>query len=245
MRDHTYEAHERKLLAEYFWSDRWMGSSAFLLPLEPRGLYREMLTQAWRRGARLPNDPEAIMRSVGCTADEWARCWPQIAPYWRVEGDSLVNETQQQVYAESLARLDARSAASRKANAARWSGRNPNGVRTDVKPDKPATTRGQAFVGKRIRVPTFLHDEFVRLLGRMEFDLHGWYPQLDAELEQSGDPIGDEIAYVRQRFYAASNIPKPNLFGREERRRTCDGGHNPACASPQACYEKQQQGRAS
>ena len=32
-------------------------TSGFLLPMEARGLYREMLTQAWMRGARLPNDP--------------------------------------------------------------------------------------------------------------------------------------------------------------------------------------------
>ena len=42
-----------KLLAEWFWTDRWQGSSGFLLPLEARGLYREMLTQAWQRGGRL------------------------------------------------------------------------------------------------------------------------------------------------------------------------------------------------
>ena len=36
------------LRAEWFWTDRWMGSSAFLLPMEARGLYREMLTP--RRG---------------------------------------------------------------------------------------------------------------------------------------------------------------------------------------------------
>src|SRR3954467_10029089 len=65
-----------KLLGEWFWTDRWMGSSAFLLPMEPRGVYREMLTQAWRRGARLPNDHETIRRAIGCTDSEWKRCWP-------------------------------------------------------------------------------------------------------------------------------------------------------------------------
>ncbi len=91
-----------KLLAEWFWTDRWMGSRGFLLPLEPRGLYREMLTQAWRRGARLPNDHEAIMRAVGCKDAEWKRCWPKVEKFWRVDGDSLVNDTQLEVYAEAL-----------------------------------------------------------------------------------------------------------------------------------------------
>jgi uncharacterized protein YdaU (DUF1376 family) len=91
----------QKLLAEWFWTDRWMGSSAFLLPIAPRGLYREMLTQAWRRGARLPNDHEAIRRAVGCTPQEWSRWWPKIESYWRVDGDSLVNDTQVEVYTEA------------------------------------------------------------------------------------------------------------------------------------------------
>jgi uncharacterized protein YdaU (DUF1376 family) len=94
---------EPKLLAEWFWTDRWMGSSAFLLPIEPRGLYREMLSQAWRRGARLPADHEAIRRAVGCTLVEWNRCWPKIAGYWRVEDDALVNDTQVAVWLEAKA----------------------------------------------------------------------------------------------------------------------------------------------
>jgi uncharacterized protein YdaU (DUF1376 family) len=95
---------EQKMLAEWFWTDRWMGSSAFLLPIEPRGLYREMLTQAWRREAKLPNDPETIRRAVGVTEAEWERCWPKVKGYWRVDGDYLVNDTQVAVYLESLGR---------------------------------------------------------------------------------------------------------------------------------------------
>ena len=92
-----------KLLAEWFWVDRWMGSSAFGLPLEARGLYREMLSQAWRRGARLPNDQATIRRLTGCSEKEWRRSWPLVSPYWTVEGDALVNQTQVEVYAEAHA----------------------------------------------------------------------------------------------------------------------------------------------
>ena len=108
-----------KLLAEWFWSDRWMGSRGFLLPMEPRGLYREMLTQAWRRGARLPNDHEAIRRAVGCTAEEWGRCWPVVAPFWREDGQELVNETQLAVYAEAKAIQDRASERGRRGAQAR------------------------------------------------------------------------------------------------------------------------------
>jgi uncharacterized protein YdaU (DUF1376 family) len=93
-----------KLIAEWFWTDRWVGSRGFLLPMEARGLYREMLTQAWRRGARLPNDPEAIRRAVGATLSEWRRCWPRVKPFWKVEGSFIVNNTQVGVYQETIAR---------------------------------------------------------------------------------------------------------------------------------------------
>lgn len=103
----TTASSENKMLAEWFWTDRWMGSSAFLLPLEQRGLYREMLTQAWRRGARLPNDHEQIRRAIGATEAEWARCWLAIQRFWKVDGDYLVNETQLQVYRDAHARAQA------------------------------------------------------------------------------------------------------------------------------------------
>ncbi len=93
-----------KLLAEWFWTDRWTGSSAFLLPIAARGLYREMLTQAWRRGARLPNDPEAIRRAVGVTAQEWSASWPKVKRFWRIIDDHIVNDTQVEIYAITLDR---------------------------------------------------------------------------------------------------------------------------------------------
>jgi uncharacterized protein YdaU (DUF1376 family) len=109
-----------KLLAEWFWVDRWVGSSAFLLPMEARGLYREMLSQAWRRGASLPNDPEAIKRAVGATDAEWRRCWPQVRRFWRVEGDTLVNDTQRAVYSEAQGISQRSAARAKKANLVRW-----------------------------------------------------------------------------------------------------------------------------
>src|SRR4051794_2437569 len=95
-----------KLLAEWFWIDRWTGSSGFTLPIDARGLYREMLTQAWRRGARLPNDHDQIRRMTGVTRREWQRAWPRVERFWRVDGDALVNDTQREIYADAKARAD-------------------------------------------------------------------------------------------------------------------------------------------
>jgi len=93
-----------KLLAEWFWVDRWVGSSAFALPIDARGLYREMLSQAWRRGAQLPNNAEQIRRMTGVTVKEWNKAWPLVTPYWRADGLILVNETQLEVYADAVQR---------------------------------------------------------------------------------------------------------------------------------------------
>ncbi len=138
-----------KMMAEWFWVDRWMGSSAFLLPMEARGLYREMLSQAWRRGARLPADPDAIKRAVGATDREWNRSWPKIERFWRRDGDSIVNDTQLEVYADSTGRKESkvRGGKARAAVADRSGGkftpshspaRQPAGKPAQLPADQPA-----------------------------------------------------------------------------------------------------------
>jgi uncharacterized protein YdaU (DUF1376 family) len=107
------DTQQSKLLAEWFWIDRWVGSSAFALSIDARGLYREMLTQSWRRGARLPNDPDQIRRMTGVTEKEWSKTWPKVQRYWRVDGDVIVNDTQLEVYAAAKARLEVASARGR------------------------------------------------------------------------------------------------------------------------------------
>jgi uncharacterized protein YdaU (DUF1376 family) len=109
-----------KLLAEWFWVDRWDGSSAALLPMEAQGVYRAMLSQAWRRGARLPKDLNQVQRAIRCTSEEWVRSWPLIHQYWREDGDALVNDTQLEVYADAMGRKLKRSKKAKDAADARW-----------------------------------------------------------------------------------------------------------------------------
>ena len=123
-----------KLNAEWFWVDRWTGSTAFLLPMEARGLYREMLSQAWRRGGALPNNHEMICRAIGATPAEWKRSWPIVERYWREDGDLLVNDTQLEVLGECIALKERRSAAGKAGNAKRWPGDSHSGSQTDRKP---------------------------------------------------------------------------------------------------------------
>lgn len=117
-----------------------MGSSAFLLPIAYRGLYREMLTAAWRRHCRLPNDPEAIQRAIGCTSAEWRKLWPRVQPFWRVDGAFLVNDTQLEIYAEAKRREALASARGKKGANARW---HPE--ETD---DGQCTSNAQASLGQ-------------------------------------------------------------------------------------------------
>lgn len=96
-----------KLFAEWFWTDRWTNSRGHTMEMEARGLYREMLTQAWKRGAQLPNNAEEIRLMCACNLKVWKRCWPAVEPFWVVDGDILINLTQVQVYAEARAAADA------------------------------------------------------------------------------------------------------------------------------------------
>lgn len=86
-----------------------------------RGVYREMLTQAWRRGAKLPNDPASIKRAIGATDDEWSEAWPLVSKYWRVdESEQLVNDTQLSVYADAKKMSGFARARAKKAADTRW-----------------------------------------------------------------------------------------------------------------------------
>ena len=76
-----------------------------------------------------------------------------------------------------------------------------------------------AFHGKRFRVPSWLHEDLTRALGAKAetFDLVAWYPQLDAELEASGEPVApSEKSFLMARMFKASGVALPNLFGRQD-----------------------------
>ena len=121
-----------KMRAEWFWADRWLLSSARMLPMEARGLYREMLTAAWLQGARLPANPEAIQIATGCPESVWGRCWPLIRRYW-AEGDGFIwNDTQVEVYRECQRQRQAAIERARKGGTASGKARKTNSSSTQV-----------------------------------------------------------------------------------------------------------------
>jgi hypothetical protein len=61
-----------------------------------------------------------------------------------------------------------------------------------------------AFVGGRLLVPHVLHNELRTKLGGLdpEAKLQGWYANLDAEAESTGEAIPDVFVWLRPRFVA-------------------------------------------
>ncbi len=105
-----------KLHAEWFWCGQWFASSAMLLPLEAKGLYREMLTRAWSLGGKLPSEAKSIQKLVMVSSEEWARTWPLVRRFWKTTPDGawIYNETQQDVMKVSTSISEKRAAAGRK-----------------------------------------------------------------------------------------------------------------------------------
>lgn len=110
----------KKLLAEWTWTDRWACSEAGLLAMEPRGLHREMLTVAWNKGGGLPIDPDAIQRACRVSRDEWDRCWPAVQAFWHEDSGCLVNDDQLEVLALAIAYARGKQDRAKAAADKRW-----------------------------------------------------------------------------------------------------------------------------
>jgi len=225
------------LRAMFWWIDRWRASSAFAnLTLEEQGAYRNMLDDAQLRGGAIPDNDRALMLACGDPV-AWPRLRDRMLARFYLTDDGWRNETLDTVLGESKRRAEKQR---------RY--RDRQGAPAVAAPaSKPAPVKRApesnktAFVGKRFQVWTWQHDEFVRALGAKPFDLLGWYPKLDEEMIKSGAPIADEPKWLRERFYLAAGINRPNLFGRQAPAGTepCAAKHNPPCATPADCIKRQ------
>lgn len=61
------------------------------LTRDQHGAYMLLLMACWTRGGRLANDAGQLAGMVKATAAEWRKLAPVILPYFRVDGDQLVN----------------------------------------------------------------------------------------------------------------------------------------------------------
>lgn len=189
----------KKLLGEFFWTDRWVGSSAFLLPIEARGLYREMLTQAWMRGGSLPADPAQIMRAVGCSQEEWDRCWPLVKKYWRKNGSTISNDTQREIMEGSKTLSKRRANAGAKGGAKAQANRRANAKSPSLSKNRDggerAQTRGSPGLGGRVgalpeRRPEERDSRTMQIIAERLRDAVGLDPEQVERVLQSGEPVG-------------------------------------------------------
>lgn len=58
---------------------------------QAKGLYRELLDEYWQEGS-LPVDHGELADICGCTQEEFAGLWPQMAACWSIEDGLLVNQ---------------------------------------------------------------------------------------------------------------------------------------------------------
>ena len=111
---------------EYRATSDWCGCKLQTAPLAARGLYSEMLTQAWAARGRLPvTEEDEIMRLVRAIPEEWALAWPKVRNCFvaatdpRTGAGVLVNRRQLKVYLDALRSREA--TLTRNRNAARAS----------------------------------------------------------------------------------------------------------------------------
>jgi uncharacterized protein YdaU (DUF1376 family) len=224
-----------KLLAEWFWVADWHGSSAFGLPIEVRGLYREMLTRAWRNGAFLPNDPLQIQRTIGATPDEWDRCWPKVAKYWRVDGDRLVNDKQLEVYAKALYGATRRSEVARMGAAAR------HGAPADDKPDKPRQTipGEKSWKFSNLYISPKMHKVVLDALGKRSasVDFDSFYNGAALAYLEGGQPadlLGDLKRRAAASARSSSEVGPPSVEETAAREARMIAEHKPLTAEEKA-----------
>lgn len=144
------------LPGELRYTSNWRGSPLQMLPLGSRGLYSEMLTQAWATRGRLEMTAEdEIMRLVRAMPEEWAVAWPRIRHYWSAVADPetgaevLVNRKQLEVYLGALKAREVTLTRNKKANAASVAARKA--AKEAVKP--VAATASPEPAPKAGRVP--------------------------------------------------------------------------------------------
>lgn len=133
------------LPGELRYTSNWRGSPLQMLPLAARGLYSEMLTQAWATRARLAQtDEDEIMRLIRATPAEWEGGWPRIRHYWATATDPttgaevLVNKKQLEVYLGALMARTVTITRNRAANRASVAARAKKVAPPAAPPPRPA-----------------------------------------------------------------------------------------------------------
>lgn len=96
---------------------RWQASRKVQrMTLAERGLYREMLDEAWNKGP-LPDDPAQIADMLALDLDEVMACWPGVRRAW-VETEGGITSPFQEEIRDQVAAYQSRQSAAGRASAA-------------------------------------------------------------------------------------------------------------------------------
>jgi len=105
---------------------RWVAMTIGLT-LEERGALTTLRDAAWLRNGRLPNQPTAIARLLGLSAEHFEQIWPSIAGWFESAGDGSMYIPELEVERRrALDLLDKRRRGAEKTNAEYWPTRRAN-----------------------------------------------------------------------------------------------------------------------
>jgi hypothetical protein len=100
-------------------------------PLVARAVYHELLSAQWDLGT-LPGETARLRALVGATPREWQVAWPFVADKFPCIPGGRQNLRLETYRQDALALRDRRKAASQRAHAARWHGRQATTGLTDA-----------------------------------------------------------------------------------------------------------------
>jgi len=104
------EAIAMRLHGLFWWSDRWLKSSAYLtLTLEEQGAYRNLLDHANLAGGALPDDERILAKASG-DALRWKAIRARVMRHFVKHKDGWHNETLDEVLAQSTRRANKQAA---------------------------------------------------------------------------------------------------------------------------------------
>ena len=113
-----------KVLALYWWIDRWRKSTAYTdMSLEQQGAYRNLLDEAALRGGALPFDDKAIAKASG-DATRWPKLRGVVMRRFTKQRDGWHNETLDQVLQATAHRIERQRRYREKRNADHNGGHN-------------------------------------------------------------------------------------------------------------------------
>jgi len=115
-----------------------------MMSWEARGVYVDLLCTYWLEGT-LPADPKRLANMVGMTPRRFEKLWPQIAPCFEIDGESLKQKRlirereKQKAYSEKQSENGKKGAKSNETNRAGKPTPKPNEGHGEAKPEpKPS-----------------------------------------------------------------------------------------------------------